>query len=336
MATTFYHNGNKFEIIEGTDEVILRRSGAQSGDVILPKYAMYNDKRYTVTKIIPQKVKKMENRNAGDKRKKAVWLDTPYTQNASLFCKYYISHSYDGVPMDLLPKVDITSIIIPSTVTEIGEYTFYNCHLLKSITIPDGVTSIGNDAFEKCSSLTSITIPDSVTSIGKWAFYNCSSLTSITIPNSVIEINNRAFGSILNAEIIIYNEPGEVMVAADAFEPTASVKYVGKKAKTDKKEPQKQEEEQVTAPAPTIDLDKLIEAVVADGVITDKERAVILKKATAAGYDADEVEILLDGKLAEKQSASQPTPKATSKARAKSGNTSKGRYGEYDCMPARR
>ena len=43
-----------------------------------------------------------------------------------------------------------------------------------------------------------------------------------------------------------------------------------RKAKADKKESQKQEEEQVTAPAPTIDLDKLIEAVVADGVITDK------------------------------------------------------------------
>ena len=53
-------------------------------------------------------------------------------------------------------------------------------------------------------------------------------------------------------------------------------------------------------------MEKLIEAVIADGVITDKERSVIIKKATAAGYDADEVEILLDGKLAEKLSQSIP------------------------------
>ena len=316
MATIFDHNGNKFEIIEGTDEVILRRSGEKSGDVILPKYAMYNDKRYTVTKIIPLRAIRMENRNAEDKRKKPDWRSTSYTENTSLFCIYDRSHSYNGDPKDLLPKVDITSIIIPSTVTEIGEYTFYNCHLLKSITIPDGVTSIGECAFRCCSSLTSITIPDSVTKIGKYAFYNCSSLTSVTIPNSVIEINSGAFAYVPNAEIIIYNEPGEVMVATDAFAPTASIKYVGKKAKTDKKEPPKKDEEQVTAPAPTIDLDKLIEAVVGDGVITDKERAVILKKATAAGYDADEVEILLDGKLAEKQSASQPTPKVVTPAKA--------------------
>ena len=379
MATEFYHNGNYFEIIEGTEEVILRRSGEKSGDVILPKYAMYEDKRYTVTKIIPRRAIKMTNRNYGDKRKKADWVSTSYTEDTSLFCKYDRSHSYDGVPNDLSPKVDITSIIIPSTVTEIGEYTFYNCHLLKSITIPDGVTSIGEDAFCRCTSLTSITIPDSVTKIGYEAFCGCTSLESLTIPDSVTsighsafalacdleslrlssnvkelgyalfgwgeyrpefrqevgadqrnltsikieipsiveEIGTDAFGVFQNAEIIIYNEPGEVMVATTAFAPTASVKYVGKKAKADKKETPKQEVEQVAAPAPTIDLDKLIEAVVADGVITDKERAVILKKATAAGYDADEVEILLDGKLAEKQSASQPTPKATPKVEPK-------------------
>ena len=355
MATKFYHNGNYFEIIEGTEEVILRRSGEKSGDVILPKYAMYNDKRYTVTKIIPQKVTIMKNRNAEDKRKKPVWDASPYTTDASLFCRenYY----YDGEKSDLMPQLDITSILIPSTVTEIGDYAFANCTSLTSVTIPDSVTAIGSLAFNGCASLKSLTIPDSVTSIGHCAFALACSLESlrlssnvkklryglfnwagytkeyrqkivgaaqrnpnslkIEIPSVVEEIENSAFDVFQNAEIIIYNDPGEVMVAPSAFAPTASVKYVGKKAKVDKKETPKQEVEQVAAPAPTIDLDKLIEAVVADGVITDKERAVILKKATAAGYDADEVEILLDGKLAEKQSASQPTPKATSKAEPK-------------------
>ena len=354
MATTFDHNGNKFEIIEGTEEVILRRSGEKSGDVILPKYAMYNDKRYTVTKIIPQKVKIMKNRNAEDKRKKPDWYESPYTRDASLFCRE--NYDYDGEKSDLMPQLDITSILIPSTVTEIGDCAFANCTSLTSVTIPDSVTAIGDSAFRGCTSLKSLTIPDSVTSIGDNAFALACGLESlrlssnvkelgyslfgwgayissfrqkvgadqrnptsikIEIPSIVEEIGVCAFDVFQNAEIIIYNEPGEVMVATSAFAPTASVKYVGKKAKVDKKETPKQEVEQVAAPAPTIDLDKLIEAVVADGVITDKERAVILKKATAAGYDADEVEILLDGKLAEKQSASQPTPKATSKAEPK-------------------
>ena len=46
--------------------------------------------------------------------------------------------------------------IIPSTVTSIGDYAFYNCFALTSITIPNSVTSIGDYAFYYCSSLSDI------------------------------------------------------------------------------------------------------------------------------------------------------------------------------------
>ena len=87
----------------------------------------------------------------------------------------------------------LTSITIPNSVTSIGESAFYNCTSLKSITIPNSVTSIGEHAFSNCTNLTSITIPNSVTSIGDWAFEDCTSLTSITIPNSVTSIGYEAF-----------------------------------------------------------------------------------------------------------------------------------------------
>ena len=87
----------------------------------------------------------------------------------------------------------VTNLVIPNSITKIGDSAFGGCSSLTSITIPNSVTTIGDGAFYGCSSLTSITIPDSVTSIGASAFYNCSGLTSITIPNSVTTIGYEAF-----------------------------------------------------------------------------------------------------------------------------------------------
>ena len=108
-----------------------------------------------------------------------------------------------------------STVVIPDSVTSIGEYALYGCDGLTSITIPfvgekadgtgatyfgyifgasyydyneryvpeslkeviiTGGTSIDRYAFYECSELTRITIPDSVTSIGSSAFYGCSSL----------------------------------------------------------------------------------------------------------------------------------------------------------------
>ena len=55
------------------------------------------------------------------------------------------------------------------------------------------------------------------------------------------------------------------------------------------------------------EIEKLIDLAIADGQITEKERNVILKKASELGIDADEVEMTLDGRLHQIQ-ASQTKP----------------------------
>ena len=88
---------------------------------------------------------------------------------------------------------NVTSVVIPSCVTTIGDQAFNGCSNLTSVSIPDSVTTIGIWAFVFCSNLTSVSIPDSVTTIGIGAFGVCSNLTSVSIPDSVTTIGDGAF-----------------------------------------------------------------------------------------------------------------------------------------------
>ena len=96
----------------------------------------------------------------------------------------------------------LSSVTIGNSVATIGNYAFYSCSGLSSLTIGNSVATIGNYAFYKCSGLTSVTIPNSVTSIGFYAFQGCSGLTSVTIPDSVTSIGNNAFYNVPN---IVYS-----------------------------------------------------------------------------------------------------------------------------------
>ena len=87
----------------------------------------------------------------------------------------------------------LTSLVIPDSVTNIGDYAFSGCRSLTNIVIPNSVTSIGDNAFEYCFSLSNLIIPDGVTSIGDGAFVGCTSLSSVVIPDSVSCIGNNAF-----------------------------------------------------------------------------------------------------------------------------------------------
>ena len=88
-----------------------------------------------------------------------------------------------------------------SKIDEIPNLFCSYCDSLENIVLPDTVTYIGEKAFEGCNSLKSIVIPNNVEKIDLMAFNGCNNLCEVIIDsNSALkEINDLAFcGTLLN------------------------------------------------------------------------------------------------------------------------------------------
>lgn len=92
------------------------------------------------------------------------------------------------IPNHAFTSTGVQSITVPSGITEVGEYAFYDCPLNKDpyISLQEGLATIGDYAFGKNDAapntmMTSLTIPSSVESIGDHAFYNYTGLQTVTV-----------------------------------------------------------------------------------------------------------------------------------------------------------
>lgn len=126
-----------------------------------------------------------------------------------LYLDYLSPCSYSGEVV--IPEV-VTYNNNTYRVTTIDEGAFYNSDIT-SVVIPNSVTRIKENAFDGCSSLTSIIIPNSVTEIEEYAFWGCNRLTSIIIPNSVVKIGEDAFAGTAWYE----NQPDGVVYAGNVL-----------------------------------------------------------------------------------------------------------------------
>ena len=119
----------------------------------------------------------------------------------------------------------LTSLVIPDSVTNIGDYAFSGCRSLTSLVIPDSVTNIGDYAFEGCGSLSSLVLPEGVTSIGKCAFRGCGSLSSLVLPDGVTNIGGNAFADCKSLRSVVI--PNSVTsIGGGAFEGCKSLHSV--------------------------------------------------------------------------------------------------------------
>ncbi len=130
----------------------------------------------------------------------------------------------------------LVSVMLPETITSIGETLFYECPLIENIVvngnggvysseygvlykgnslavypqgkadakfnIPAGTDSICDYAFLGNQNLKNVILPDSVKAIGNGAFSGCSALTSVTIGENVKSIGIYAFFNCLSLKSI--------------------------------------------------------------------------------------------------------------------------------------
>lgn len=102
---------------------------------------------------------------------------------------------------------DVTSILMPNTVKNLGTHAFEDCKKLKEVTLSSSLTLIPMAAFRGCDALQELQVPASVTQIadlafeasglkemelpmgvetvGAGAFYNCQQLEKLAFPNSL-------------------------------------------------------------------------------------------------------------------------------------------------------
>lgn len=92
--------------------------------------------------------------------------------------------------------VNLTSLDIPSTVTELGTMCFSGCGFL-TFTIPSQITTLGDEPFRKCLSLHTVYCePTTPPTAGTWAniFNGCTALAHIYVPSESVEAYKQAKG----------------------------------------------------------------------------------------------------------------------------------------------
>ena len=240
-VSAFDIDGISYEILSNLDRTVCVAQQTAIDQVVghvkIPSSVFYMGRNYAVTEIssgafsgcnqmtsivIPASLKKIEaSAFRGCSKLSAVHLE-----DLAAWCSVEISQGTDTNPVSMthhlfvdsvevttlvIPEsvtsishdafreaTALTSVVIPSTVTEIGANAFAGCRSIATLSMGDGdnkslTTIIGDRAFSECDNLEVVTIPEGTEQMGQYIFYHCTKLRSVQLPQSLRVIGNSAF-----------------------------------------------------------------------------------------------------------------------------------------------
>lgn len=166
--------------------------------------------------------------------------------------KYIIGEGVQTIGENAFSCLSFSSIVLPTTITNIGFDAFLRCDSLKSVhisnlaawckinahnvsplkyadslcingnlisdlIIPNSVDSIGTHIFDGYKGLFSLTISNSVTHIGENAFAYCKNLNFVTFGDNVTSVGEYAFSGCSNLTNVFIND-GVISIDGNVFD----------------------------------------------------------------------------------------------------------------------
>lgn len=114
----------------------------------------------------------------------------------------------------------VDSIVLPTTVTAIGDYCFLGCQNITGFSAEtgSGLLTVGQYAFAFCTNLVSVTVPASVTTIDDHAFDGCEEMNALSFADgsALVYIGESAFSECAKIPSIVIPDAIET-IGASAF-----------------------------------------------------------------------------------------------------------------------
>ncbi len=109
-----------------------------------------------------------------------------------------VPETIDGFPVSRIEDscfrdhTEIRQVILPESVSVLGEKVFYGCTALTEINIPAALREIEGWTFAH-TGLTQVTLRDTVKKLGYGSFYSCVKLESVFLPETITKIGEDTF-----------------------------------------------------------------------------------------------------------------------------------------------